>query len=174
MSQSLVDLPPFDADGALRVVVEAPKGSTVKLAYDAELGTFCVSRGFPMGIAYPYDWGFIPGTLAADGDPVDALVLHAASTYPGVILPCAVLGMVEIREDAKKGQRRTNNRVIAIPTWNDRLGDLERARDLPKRIKEELEEFFVNTTFFSGKNIEIRGWESKGKTQAFIRQQTKE
>jgi len=174
MSPSLVDLPPFDEDGALRVVVEAPKGSTVKLAYDPELGTFCVSRGFPMGIAYPYDWGFIPGTLAADGDPVDALVLHAASTYPGVILPCMVLGMVKVREDAKRGQRRSNNRVIAIPTWNDRLGDLEKARDLPKRIKEELEDFFGDTTFFSGKKIEIRGWESKRKTQAFIRKQTKE
>jgi inorganic pyrophosphatase len=173
MRRSLVDLPPFEQDGALRVVVEAPKGSTVKLAYDSELGAFCVSRGFPMGISYPYDWGFIPGTLAADGDPVDALVLHATSTYPGVVLPCTVLGMVETREDAKRGERRSNNRVIAIPTWNDRLGDLERATDLPKRIRQELEEFFVDTTFFTGKNIEIRGWEGKSKTEAFIRGQTK-
>jgi len=73
----LTDLPTFDAAGVLRVVVEAPKGCTVKIAYEPDLRTFCVSRGFPMGIAYPYDWGFIPGTLAEDGDPVDALVLHA-------------------------------------------------------------------------------------------------
>jgi inorganic pyrophosphatase len=166
---SLIDLPAFDENDVLRVVVEAPKGSTVKLAYDPQLGTFCVSRGFPMGVAYPYDWGFIPGTRAADGDPVDALVLHATSTYPGVVLPCTVLGMVQVREDPKTGKRRTNNRVIAIPTWNDRLGDLERTRDLPKRIREELEEFFASTTFFTTKNVKIRGWESKAQTEAFIR-----
>jgi len=108
------------------VVVEAPKGCTVKIAYEPDLRTFCVSRGFPMGIAYPYDWGFIPGTVAEDGDPVDALVLHATSTYPGVVLPCRVLGMVEVREDSKEGKRQSNNRVIALPTWNDRLGDLEK------------------------------------------------
>src|SRR5678816_3560829 len=68
MNTSLVDLAPFGEDESLRVVVEAPKGSTVKLAYDVALRTFSVSRGFPMGISYPYDWGFIPGTRAADGD----------------------------------------------------------------------------------------------------------
>jgi len=173
MADLLTDLPAYDEDGVLRVVVEAPKGCTVKIAYDSGLRTFCVSRGFPMGIAYPYDWGFIPGTVAADGDPVDALVLHATSTYPGVVLPCNVLGMVEVREDAEGGGRQTNNRVIAIPTWNDRLGDLERAGDLPKRIREELEQFFLSATFFTGKNAKIRGWAGQAKTEAFIRRRMK-
>jgi len=166
---SLVDLAPFDPDGSLQVVVEAPKGSTVKLAYNAELGTFGVSRGLPMGVGYPYDWGFIPGTLASDGDPVDAIVLHATATYPGVVLPCTALGMVQVLEDTKKGKRRTNNRIVAMPTWNDRLGDLERTRDLPQRVRQELEEFFVSTTFFTAKHIEIVGWEGKRRTTAFIR-----
>ena len=152
MNGSLTDLSAYDEEGVLRVVVEAPKGSTVKIVYAPELGTFRVSRGFPLGISYPYDWGFILGTVAADGDPVDALVLHAASTYPGVVLPCHALGMVEVREDAEGAKRQTNNRVIAIPTWNDRLGDLEKASDLPKRIRDELEQFFLSTTFFTAKN----------------------
>jgi len=166
---SLVDLATFGEDESLRVVVETPKGSTVKLAYDVALRTFSVSRGFPMGISYPYDWGFIPGTRAADGDPVDALVLHSTSTFPGVVLPCKALGMVEVREDGKNGKRETNNRVIAMPLWNDRLGDLERAKDLPKRIRQELEEFFLSTTFFTGKNAKIRGWKSASAIEAFIR-----
>ena len=170
MRVSLIELAPYGVDQTLRVVVEAPKGSTVKLAYDPELHTFCVSRGFPLGISYPYDWGFIPGTRAADGDPVDAIVLHAASTYPGVVLPCRVLGMVEVREDAKAGKRQSNNRVIAMPRWNDRLGDLERAKDLPKRIRDELEEFFLSTTFFTAKNATIRGWKGRVATETFIRQ----
>lgn len=170
MTASLIDLLPYDDQGALRVVVEAPKGSTVKLAYDPQLHSFCVSRGFPMGIAYPYDWGFIPGTRAEDGDPIDALVLHATSTYPGVVLPCNVLGMVKVRERAKGRKRQTNNRVIAIPTWNDRLGDLERAADLPKRLRDELEQFFLSATFFTAKNAELRGWADKAETEQFIHQ----
>jgi inorganic pyrophosphatase len=169
MTMLLIDLPTYSLDKALHVVVEAPKGSTVKLAYDPHLRTFCVSRGFPLGISYPYDWGFIPGTRAADGDPVDALVLHAASTYPGVVLPCKVLGMVEVREDGNNGQRQTNNRIIAMPLWDDRFGDLERARDLPKRIRDELEEFFLSTTFFTAKNAKIQGWKGRRASQAFIR-----
>jgi inorganic pyrophosphatase len=170
----LTDLAAFDKDGVLRVVVEAPKGSTVKIAYEPELETFCVSRGFPLGIAYPYDWGFIPGTVAADGDPVDALVLHATATYPGVVLPCKVLGMVELREDLKGGKRQINNRVIAIPNWDDRLGEVEKAADLPKRIRDELEQFFLSTTFFTAKNVKIEGWANKGKTEAFIRKHIKD
>ena len=173
MNGSLTDLSAYDEEGVLRVVVEAPKGSTVKITYEPELGAFCVSRGFPLGISYPYDWGFIPGTVAADGDPVDALVLHAASTYPGVVLPCHALGMVEVREDAEGAKRQTNNRVIAIPTWNDRLGDLEKTSDLPKRIRDELEQFFLSTTFFTAKNAKIRGWANTSKTEAFIREHIK-
>ena len=153
MTTSLIDLSPYGAGKALHVVVEAPKGSTVKLTYDPA-----------------YDWGFIPGTRAADGDPVDALVLHAASTYPGVVLPCKVLGMVEVREDGEDGKRHSNNRIIAIPQWNDRLGDLERAKDLPKRIREELEEFFLSTTFFTAKNTKIQGWKGRAATETFSRQ----
>ena len=173
MTRLLTDIAAYEDDGALRVVVEAPKGCTVKIAYDPALRTFCVSRGLPMGITYPYDWGFIPGTVAEDGDPVDALVLHATSTYPGVVLPCNVLGMVQVREDAAGGTRQTNNRVITVPTWNDRLGDLEKATDLPRRIRAELEEFFLSTTFFTAKNAKIQGWAGKDKTEAFIRHRMK-
>jgi len=169
MAPSLIDLPTYGSDKALHVVVEAPKGSTVKLAYDPDLRTFRVSRGFPLGVSYPYDWGFIPGTRAADGDPVDALVLHAAATHPGVVLPCKVLGMVEVRENGKNGGRQTNNRIIAMPLWNDRLGDLERAKDLPDRIRNELEEFFLSTTFFTAKNAKIHGWKGRAVSEAFIR-----
>jgi inorganic pyrophosphatase len=78
--------------------------------------------------------------------------------------------MVEVREDGEDGQRQSNNRIIAIPRWNDRLGDLERAKDLPKRIREELEEFFLSTTFFTAKNAKIHGWKGRVATESFIRE----
>jgi inorganic pyrophosphatase len=97
------------ADGVLRVVVEAPKGSTVKLTYDPELRTFCVSRGFPMGTAYPYDWGFIPSTKAEDGDPLDVLVIHDAGTYPGLALRCRPIGVLEVLQNSN-GKKERNDR----------------------------------------------------------------
>ena len=106
MTASLIDLSPYGADKALHVVVEAPKGSTVKLTYDPELLTFCVSRGFPLGISYPYDWGFIPGTRAADGDPVDALVLHAASPIRAWFCPARCLAWSKCARTERTGNAK--------------------------------------------------------------------
>ena len=157
MSQSLVDLPPFDADSALRVVVEAPKGSTVRLAYDAELGTFCVSRGFPMGIAYPYDWGFIPSTKAEDGDPLDVLVIHDAATYPGLVLRCKPIGVLEVLQ-ITDGSEERNDRIFAVPERSPFEGDLQDVRRLPARAIEELEKFFQATDALETKKLKFLGW----------------
>jgi hypothetical protein len=63
MTKKLTSVQPFGEDGELRMVVEVPRGSTVKLTYEPKLG-FVVSRCLPLGLAYPFDWGFIPGTGA--------------------------------------------------------------------------------------------------------------
>jgi inorganic pyrophosphatase len=70
------NLPAYNEKGLINCVVEAPKGSLVKLQYDITLGAFTVARSLPLGLAYPFDWGFIPSTQAADGDPLDILILH--------------------------------------------------------------------------------------------------
>jgi inorganic pyrophosphatase len=134
-------------------VVEAPKGSLVKLKYDIELGVFTVSRGLPLGMSYPFDWGFVPSTRAPDGDPLDVLVVHEAATYPGALLPCRPLGIVEMEQDDKDGRRERNDRVIVIPSWHDRLGELERANELPSALRDEIEHFFLSTTFFQQRTL---------------------
>jgi inorganic pyrophosphatase len=88
----LSNLPAYSEDGAVHAVVEAPKGSLVKLKYEIKLGAFTVAHSLPLGLSYPFDWGFVPSTQAPDGDPLDILILHEASTYPGVVLPCRPLG----------------------------------------------------------------------------------
>ena len=92
--QDLLRLPARAASGAVHVVIESPKGSRVKLKWDPALGAITLSRPLPSGLSYPYDWGFVPGTLADDGDPLDALVYWDAGSYPGVVLACRPVGVV--------------------------------------------------------------------------------
>jgi inorganic pyrophosphatase len=67
-----------------------------------------------VGLTYPYDWGFIPSTEAEDGDPLDVLVIHDAQTYPGVVLRCRPVGILEL-EQQSKGKKERNDRIFAVP-----------------------------------------------------------
>lgn len=170
---NLVDpstLPTWSADGDLHVVVETPRGASVKLAWDPDLPAFTMRRALALGVTYPYDWGFVPGTRAEDGDPLDALVLHDAATYPGVVLACRALGTVELLEDGDDGDRLANHRVVAVPVRIDRLSDLKTLDDLPRRTRDEIEQFFLSATFFTSKNAEIRGWKDADATREYVRQ----
>jgi inorganic pyrophosphatase len=165
----LTDLAPHGSQGELRVVVECPRGTTVKLKYESALQTFTVGRALPRGVAYPFDWGFIPGTLADDGDSLDALALHDMGTYPGVVLPYRAIGVVELTQRNVHGRRERNDRVTALPLWHDRLGELERVTDLPSRLRKEIEQFFLSATFFTGKEPKILGWKNAHKATAVIK-----
>jgi inorganic pyrophosphatase len=109
---NLAKLPPYD-DGALRVIVESPRGASIKPSYERSLRMFTISRALPLGVVYPFDWGFIPGTRGDDGDALDAMAVHNAGSYPGVLLTCRILGMVEVIQREGKGKPKTNNRIIA-------------------------------------------------------------
>jgi len=85
------NLAPFDEMGRVQMVVESPRGSSIKYAYDAKTGIFTVSRSLALGVTYPFDWGFIPGTLSDDGDPVDALSFIATRVFLGWSYPHGAL-----------------------------------------------------------------------------------
>jgi len=161
-------LPPFNDEGDLNMVVETPKGSSVKLRYEPKSKLFTVSRALSLGLTYPFDWGFIPGTKGDDGDPIDALAIHDSATYPGVLLPCRALGVVEVSQQGEQG-REDNPRLILMPVWHDRMGELEKASGLPKRMREEIEQFFVSATFFTGKDPKIEGWKGPKAALAIIK-----
>ena len=84
---SLSNLPAYSEDGSVHAVVEAPKRSLVKLKYEIKLGAFTVAHSLPLGLSYPFDWGFVPSTQAPDGDPLDILILHEASIIQGWYCP---------------------------------------------------------------------------------------
>jgi inorganic pyrophosphatase len=149
---------PFDEEGRLRVVVESPRGSRIKFVFDEESGAFTLSRTLSAGVVFPFDFGFVPGTHAEDGDPLDALVLHESHTFPGVVVPSTPVGVVEIEQSEDDGKRVRNDRLIVIPA-EDPIAAAEHGRQtLTSRRKKELEEFFHSASLFEGKDIEVLGW----------------
>ncbi|HMU39523.1 MAG TPA: inorganic diphosphatase [Pseudomonadota bacterium] len=150
------DLPPFDAQHHLRVVVETPRGANIKIKYDEDLGCFSLTRILPLGVTYPYDFGFVPQTLASDGDPLDVLVLIDALTYPGVVIACRLLGALQVEERGLRG--RPNHRLVAVPVKAARKDELRNFSDLGRRMQQELERFFVMSSAFTSKDPVVRGW----------------
>jgi len=129
---NLLKLPTWAGDGAIHIVVETPRGARAKLTYDPELKTFVLSKSLMLGLAYPYDWGFIPSTRADDGDPLDALVIHDAATYPGLVMRCKLLGVLQTLQDTKQHRIR-NERIIAVPEDSHRERELSDVQGLLPR-----------------------------------------
>jgi inorganic pyrophosphatase len=162
----LVDLPTWDGRDTLRVVVESPRGSTAKLKYDPDLDAFVFQRSLAHGIAYPYDWGFFPRTLAADGDPVDVMIVHDAATYPGVVIRCKALAVLKVTQKAKSGRgRERNDRVVAVPVGESS----SHARELGPRMRRELENFFMSAVLLQGKDLRFAGWGRAWEARKIVR-----
>jgi inorganic pyrophosphatase len=151
-----VRLAAWDAkDGdAIQVIIETPKGSRNKYAFDVEQKVFGLTKVLPAGMAFPYDFGFIPSTLAEDGDPVDALVLMDEPAFPGCLLKCRLVGIIE-GEQGKKKKPERNDRIVAVEQANHSYAHVKHIDDLGKKFVKELEEFFVNYHQLSGKEYRI-------------------
>src|SRR5262245_14937852 len=105
----------FDrSGGALNVIIETPRGSRNKYAYDEESGLFRLIKLLPAGMAFPFDFGFVPSTQGGDGDPLDALVLSEETLFPGCLVRTRILGA--IKAEQRKGKKiERNDRLIAVP-----------------------------------------------------------
>ena len=137
-------LSPTGKDHDVRVVIETPKGSRNKFAFDANEKVFVLKHVLPAGMAFPYDFGFVPSTLADDGDPVDVLVLMDEPAFPGCVLQCRLVGVIEGEEIGQKSRKIRNDRIIAVQCDAHTYTDVRHLKDLGKPFLRELEEFFVN------------------------------
>jgi inorganic pyrophosphatase len=163
------ELPSRVEGGAIRVVVESPRGSRTKIAYDPELGVFAVSRELVLGLVYPYDWGFVPSTLANDGDPLDAMVLGDTGTASGIVIRARPIGVARVTQREGKG-RISNDRVLFVPAEEKRYDELRDVRDLSKRTRASLEHFFLAATCFEKKEARTGGWAGPRAALALITQ----
>jgi inorganic pyrophosphatase len=150
-------LSPFADDGLYNVVIETPKGSPNKLGYDAELGTFKLKTVMPQGTSFPFDFGFIPGTLAEDGDPLDVLVLMDYPLAPGTIVESRLIGVIAADQTEKDGETEENDRLIAVSPKSALYQHAMKLGDIPEEVIEQVEQFFVNYNEQHGKQFAPKG-----------------
>lgn len=162
---NLLELPTRNEQGQVRVVVEVPKGSNVKLKYDPALGVFELER-FLAGNRYPYDWGFVPSTVAEDGDPLDALVIHDGQTAPGVVICSVAIGLLRVTQvsDGKEEPVR-NDRVIAVPAA---LPSVRSVLELEAGVRPMLAQFFATVGDLARKRVTVEGWGDAAEAEAAI------
>lgn len=150
-------LKPLDKeDGMIQVIIETPKGSRNKFAFDSKQKVFTLKKVLPAGMVFPYDFGFLPKTLADDGDPIDVLLLMDEPAVPGIAVRSRLVGIIE-GEQIEDGKKVRNDRLVAVADANHMYANIRRIEDLPKEFLRELEDFFVNIHRMEGKPYKLLG-----------------
>lgn len=138
----------------LTCVVEIPKGSRNKYEYDPELGGVKLDRFVSASVVYPTDYGFVPETLAPDGDPLDVLVCVSEPTFPGCIILAKVIG--ELRMADEKGN---DPHLVVIPVSDPGWNHLNEVEDMPAQLRAEIQHFFtVYKDLDPDRHSEVMGW----------------
>lgn len=150
----LYDIDPgADSPEIVRMIVEIPQHSANKYEYDGNLGVFRLDRALYSPLHYPGDYGFIPGTLADDNDPLDCLVLVQQPSYPGVMIevrPVGVLNMLDSKEHDQK--------ILAVPTRNPRYDQIHTMDQIFPHVRREIEHFFSIYKELENKVTSMEGW----------------
>jgi inorganic pyrophosphatase len=167
MRKAIKQLPPFNKHGELNVVIETTKGSRNKYKFDEEVGLFCTTKVLPFGMSFPYDFGFVPGTLGEDGDPLDALVMMDQPAFAGCVVSCRLIGVIRARQ-TEDGKTEENDRIVAIEKDCREFSLIKDIGDLDKKLLEELEDFFVHYNELEGKKFKLMGCKGPGKAKELI------
>jgi inorganic pyrophosphatase len=138
-------------------VVEIPRGSRNKYEYDPELGAIKLDRFLFASVVYPTEYGFIPETLAPDGDALDVMVCVSEPTFPGCMVDARPLGLFEMEDE--KG---VDSKVLCVPCGDPGWNEFERLEDLPRALRNEIAHFFsVYKDLEPGKESKVRGWRDR-------------
>ena len=143
-------------DGLVVIVVETPSGSGNKLKFDDELGVYRLDRVLPAGMTFPFDFGFIPETVAEDGDPLDAIVLLDSPVHPGCVVLARLIGILEA-EQRDKGRRtwERNDRLVAVAGGPKGHAAIRSFDDVDPFRLQSIESFFANYHALDGDGFRV-------------------
>lgn len=146
----------------INVFIEIPANGDIKYELDKDSGVVFVDRFLYTAFSYPFNYGFIPGSMAEDGDPVDVIVLSDKSVAPGTVIPSVPIGMLEMEDE-----EGIDTKILAVPTLKiDPLyGTYKTIDDVPAATKAKIKHFFEHYKELEpGKWVKIKDW--KGKADA--------
>ncbi len=148
----------------VEVVIEIPRGSRNKYEIDHETGAVWLDRMLFTATQYPADYGFVPDTLAEDGDPLDALVLLDEPTFPGCHIRARPIGVFWMADE--KGP---DAKVLTVPSTDPRWADVAEIDDLPHHLLDEIAHFFeVYKALEPGKGTEVSNWQGRAEAERAI------
>jgi inorganic pyrophosphatase len=168
---SLVDLPVRDREtGDVTVVVETPKGSRNKYKYDPECRALRLGAVVGEGLAFPYDFGFVPSTLGEDGDPLDVLLFLDHGVPPGCVATARLIGVLEVRQREEKERKwKRNDRFFAVATHAHDHQHLKTLGDLRPHLLDEVESFFTHYAGLNGKQLEVLARKGPGRAERLLK-----
>lgn len=145
--------------GEINVLVEIPKDSNIKYELDKDSGIVMVDRFLHTSMRFPTNYGFIPNTLADDGDPLDVMVLCEYPVAPGTAISCVVIGMLEMEDEAG-----IDTKILAVPNMkiDPLFGIYKDITDVPEAIKNKMKHFYENyKSLEPGKWVKLKEWKNK-------------
>ena len=151
MDLSLIPAQP--KPGLINVLIEITGGSKNKYEFDKDLQAFALDRVLYSSVQYPYDYGFVPNTLADDGDPLDGIVIMDEPTFPGCVIPARPIGMLEMIDGGDRDEK-----ILCVPDKDPRYTEVKSLKDVAPHRLEEIAEFFRTYKNLEKKVTEILGW----------------
>lgn len=155
---------PTGSPKACNVLIEVPTGSVNKYEYDETLGVLKLDYVFHGGFHFPFNYGFVPNTLAEDRDPLDAVVLSSAPIQPGTLVTVTPIGLVKLKD---RGEQ--DNKLIAVPVVDPLSDKFHDISDLSESEQKGIIEFFKEIGVQKHKTMDIESLEGKDSAEAEIK-----
>lgn len=165
----LQKIPPFK-DDMINVIIETPRGSRHKYSYDSEQAVFKLKKTLPLGSSFPFDFGFIPNTRGEDGDPLDVLVVMDEPAYPGSLVTCRLIGVLEANQKERNGTANRNDRIVAVAERSVLYAEIKQLRDLSKSMEDQIAAFFIHYNEQAGKVFTPLRWSDTAVATQLIKQ----
>lgn len=153
------------APGLVHVLVEIPAGSTNKYEYNAKAGVMVLDRVLYSSVRYPFDYGFVPNTLAEDGAPLDAMVIMDEPTFAGCLLTARPIGILDMIDNGAH-----DGKLLCVPTADRRLDGVSSVRQIAPNQLEDVAEFFRTYKNMEGRPVTITGWLDAAEVPALLEQ----
>jgi inorganic pyrophosphatase len=151
------------APGLVNLVVEIPAGSRNKYEYNREAGLMALDRVLHSSVRYPFDYGFIPNTLAEDGAPLDAMVIMEEPTFAGCLIAARPIGILEMIDAGA-----SDGKLLCVSEADPRHRGIRSIRQIAANQLEEVAEFFRTYKNLEGRVTEISGWEDIDRVPALL------